>query len=849
MVDVRTNVIREVEHDEGELNSEEESRESSSEGFTTDGEDDSNEDDRSDKHQSSTEETPWERGLRLARERAKKAKLLRQSDVDLEDKKLNFTVVAPDPNEDDAYADVCDIGRSSHTDTFWLNYHKLAIIGSTQLTCERSLPCDLSPPSQHTMARWRRRLSNARARSSDASAASLSSSTAFSSVSSNYGSRASSLSSLAGSILLAVPDLVLADDSDREEQRRRHRGGGGRRGSSSRGSSGSSSESSSGTGSRSGRRASSSRSTSRSSSKANQKNQQRKESRGIYSASSSSSSPSPTPAAPNAYLRTRIRLPGKDAAPVVSPRSKDEDRTLKGRRPPLVSYADQRHAPPPAAPQISGYHHQQNSFSRSAFRDAENGSNYSNRHSYGDSSRWYEPSKRSPDRPPPMPSERPVKRPWVAEPPKSKGSQLRQRSPPPQPIEPRPRSRRSRSRSCSVSRGSSPRDDGAGLATYITSWSQSRGRQHPPKPTPPDVVPPQTVSSPSRKRVASSRRKSRSPFADSYFGNPPAPAEVPFEQSVPLLAGAVNPAAPPPNAPAATKALPSASARPGVKLKIAPRVRSGLVLPESALERAHRDNDYKVGGSPISSASSGGGGCGGRNGSLSPGRRDKPSLASISAAKRMRHLGYTAVSPGGFESPPPPPLTSPPSSAAPARPYSQSRRFEADEAASRARNRALDQGRFDGHRSRTGGDYHDRTDRFSRSGQPHPPTERYRDRRLPPPPHERFDRRGLPDRRVPSYDRGRSGREYIRDSRYGRSRGEDRDVGRSYGGGRHGGTTRRQGNTARSRSPFEGRSSGGDGHFHSDMATEQRLNELRRRLIMVDDKIAELGGAPVSERR
>lgn len=118
------------------------------------------------------------------------------------------------------------------------------------------------------------------------------------------------------------------------------------------------------------------------------------------------------------------------------------------------------------------------------------------------------------------------------------------------------------------------------------------------------------------------------------------------------------------------------------------------MLPESALERAHRDNDYKVGGSPVSSASSVGG-RGGRSGSLSPGRRDKPSLASLSAAKRMRHLGYTAVSPGGFESPPPPPpITSPPSSAVPARPYSRSRRFEADEAAGRARNRAPDQGKI-----------------------------------------------------------------------------------------------------------------------------------------------------------
>ncbi len=101
--------------------------------------------------------------------------------------------------------------------------------------------------------------------------------------------------------------------------------------------------------------------------------------------------------------------------------------------------------------------------------------------------------------------------------------------------------------------------------------------------------------------AAPSRRKSRSPFADIEFGNPPAPVSsttdraphshgramspegsgvgggstnappepLPFEQTVPLLAGAVNPTAPL----ASTKALPSASSRPGVKLKIAPRVK------------------------------------------------------------------------------------------------------------------------------------------------------------------------------------------------------------------------------------------------------------------------------------
>lgn len=42
---------------------------------------------------------------------------MRQSDVDLEYKKLNLTVVAPDPSEDAVFADICDMGRSNPSDT------------------------------------------------------------------------------------------------------------------------------------------------------------------------------------------------------------------------------------------------------------------------------------------------------------------------------------------------------------------------------------------------------------------------------------------------------------------------------------------------------------------------------------------------------------------------------------------------------------------------------------------------------------------------------------------------------------------------------------------------------------
>ncbi|VDD80484.1 unnamed protein product [Mesocestoides corti] len=819
--------------DEGELNSDEDSESTSSEGVTSDGEVDSDEDDRSDRTRSPVEETPWERGLRLARERAKKVKLLRQNDADLEEKKLKLTVVAPDPNEEDTpAAATSELGRSNFADSFWLDYYKLAVVGCTQLTGKRSLPCDLTPPSQSTMSRWRRRLLDARTRSVDASSATSPAST-------NCRSRASSLSSLAGSILLAVPDLIIADDSDREQQRRRRRGGGRRRGSTS------SNTSSSAESHR--RRSSSSRSgiSSRSSTK-----DQKKKSRSASSASSVSSSSSSAAAFP----RSRDKVHGKEGCSKrrISPRRRGladgDQRTSWRNRRPQLSHSDQRQ-PPQSQPQISGYHHQQRGFtdrSRDDFGTNENGAVCPSRQNYADSNRWQDSTHRSPDRPPPMPSEKPIKRPWVADPSLKSKAPIRQRSP-------SPSTRIGRSRTRSPSRPSSPSatdNVGQTTTTYITSWSQSRDRDasmSPPPPPPmyqqhrgslrrqssksalPDVVPAQIASSPpSRKRPAPSRRKSRSPFANIDFGNPPAPMrpslrdhhgpppELSFEQTVPLLAGAVNPAAP-----SSTKALPSASSRPGVKLKIAPRVRAAPVLPSSALDKVHRASGggggsggggARVGASPVSSATSS------RGSSQSPSRQHprRDNISSTpsqfqsepSAAKRMRQLGYTAVSPGGFESPPSPA----------SRPYGRSRRPDVNEA---GKGRRSDQGR-DGYRSRISGEFHEHVDRFSRGGYPHQPPDRYRERRQ----HgDDFDRHRQ------SFDRsrpGRFGRDYNTESHYGRSRGEERISNRSYGG-RHG--NRRQGR------------GGGSGDVHVDMVTEQRLNELRQRLTMVDDKIAELGGA------
>lgn len=48
---------------------------------------------------------------------SRKSKLLRETDADLEDKKFNLAVVAPDLAEDGAFADICDMGRSNPSDT------------------------------------------------------------------------------------------------------------------------------------------------------------------------------------------------------------------------------------------------------------------------------------------------------------------------------------------------------------------------------------------------------------------------------------------------------------------------------------------------------------------------------------------------------------------------------------------------------------------------------------------------------------------------------------------------------------------------------------------------------------
>ncbi|VDO09795.1 unnamed protein product [Rodentolepis nana] len=826
MITSRNPPKKDIDQDEGELDSEDDTKLSSSEGYTSDGGSDSGSNIRSDN--TSVDETPWERGLRLAREHARKSKLLRESEPDLEDKKFNLAVVAPDLAEDGALADICDMGRSNPSDTFWINYHKLSIIGATQITCKRALPCDLDPPSQKTIVRWRRSVKKCRHRSSSASSPSSTPSSPkslpSSSVSSNFASRSSSLSSLAGSIYQAVPHLLLAGDSGAENSRRRRR-----------------KRSGSSTSTRS-----SSRTKSRSSSPKPVVTQKAsKGARGSYSASSRSRSSSQSP-------RNRS---GVEKRPSFT-------RSRRGSG--IGSFGNQQQRQPP----ISGYHHQQTSFSRGAsFRDGDDGQIYGERRGYGDLGRWREPSDRSPERPP-MPSEHPVKRSWPADPPRQRGpdrqrSPLLKRAPPQHQV-----SRRSRSGS---------KEEPEDRSTYAnTSWSQTRGRK--PAPKAPPLVSTQvdrssvrsSLDSPPRKRQLSvpshsslahltcdfliylvdlfllsaefvlnavtapgpsSRRKSRSPFADSYFGNPPPPSaqpaavgdgdlasSIPFEQTVPLLAGAVNPAAP------------TNPSRPGVKLTIAPRIRVGgnALMERPAPTVPSNSYPRMTEGSPVSSTSS--------SPQMADRRRDN-------SMRRQGGSGYIAVSPGGFDSPPPPKLQQQ------QRPVSRARGFDQSEDQSRMRGRgSAGHGEYGRDRDDRHGRADFKNDRFSRGGGQ---SDRYRDRRPPPPSsNDRFDRRGggaMNDRNPTKtfYDRGR---DYGGDSHYGRSRGGRVDCDRGYDRGRNGIDRRRQdidrrgGDRDRSRSPFEDRRRRDRDASTSLSNKEARLDELRKRLAVLDDKITELGG-------
>ncbi|KAL7056254.1 hypothetical protein AAHC03_020832 [Spirometra sp. Aus1] len=999
--------------DEGELNSEDSgsSSSTSSEGITSEeGEVDSDvdENDLDGAHVSPKVETPWERGLRLARERLLKAKLRRQTEADLEEKKLKLTVTAPETTEEDQLA-AGEIGASRVADVFWLNYYKLATVGCTQLTGKRSLPCDIAVPSAAKLAYWRRHHGRSsqrphhRHQQSDfvrTQVRSGSQSSASSTADSIEGrSRTSSLSSLAGSIFLAVPELAADDESDRDEhQRRRRRHSSGSSSSSAGGGAGGGSASSHspnrrGTsplrGQRSGGRryAQVDAPPSAIAVTATERNRRHRRyggssrSRSSFSASgsSSSSSSSSRPAAGAAYSRERSRSPRRrpPGGPPHKPFANTNQVTTtagniwRGRRPPMAYLEPPRQNLPRAVDKGSADRAGKNEYERNQ----------------GDS-RW--PLERgvrpniSPEKIAPPHSEMPIKSPWEDVPSRNRanpGEASVYRSP-------SRSSRRSRASRSPAKERDQPPEAGAEVATevekttFITSWSQAES------PSPrrssrqeitetrdghsrslsrrlpsnqhqlPDVVPTTVTPKNLRKRGPSQmRRKSRSPFGDIEIGsNQPAPTAAsslygshvgagrqppdaalsqptPFEQTVPLLAGAVNPVNPllpllptqtsivtgggggtPPFKTAAAAAttteadgrgggeLPAASSRPGVKLTIAPRVKVPVLRPGSGLKTKQPstrqaepptlgvDDDDGLTDRLLSSR---------RRDSVDESRRsrhhqrlqrqrgnslsrrsddadsDEPSGRGRSPARVARdasrsarsRLGYTAVSPGDLDSQD---FHLPPME------RDARRGFEFKEAGTREPYQ--DRGSFDsrdnyagdGHRRMGDGGSRSRYD-DQRSNKRDMDLERgsygqsqYRGRGV-----ERRSDFDVPEtvdayagsyRHRPQYeDRGRSGPSAADNQRRYRSsnkRSADDGGGespsalgyRSYrreadsppteafasrrSRTRAGGAGTR---VERSRSPFE------SSHNREDAAAaEQRLNELRKRLTVVDDAIAEL---------
>ncbi|VEL26011.1 unnamed protein product, partial [Protopolystoma xenopodis] len=134
-------------YDEGEMRSDEES-ESERDNSSEEGEIQSEVDEPIGEEPISPKvETAWERGLRLARERLKKAKELRAKEKNLEEKRLTLGIPV-DPQEP------VDVAPKPVYDLFWADYYQLGLIGLTEITCQRILPFDIAPPKAYEVALW-----------------------------------------------------------------------------------------------------------------------------------------------------------------------------------------------------------------------------------------------------------------------------------------------------------------------------------------------------------------------------------------------------------------------------------------------------------------------------------------------------------------------------------------------------------------------------------------------------------------------------------------------------------------------------------------------------------------------
>ncbi|CAH8289517.1 unnamed protein product [Schistosoma turkestanicum] len=149
------------------------------------------------------DETPWERGLRLARERLERARALKAKEKDLVEKRMNLPVPAP----------VIDkkIDTLLEDDFLWPCYYQACIIGRTELTGHRYLPEDILPPSAKETAEWRRRVTKHRhGRQYRRRSASQRFSSASSSSSVSSSSRSSSRSSAASSDISSLASVAVS---------------------------------------------------------------------------------------------------------------------------------------------------------------------------------------------------------------------------------------------------------------------------------------------------------------------------------------------------------------------------------------------------------------------------------------------------------------------------------------------------------------------------------------------------------------------------------------------------------------------------------------------------------------
>lgn len=559
--------------DEGELKSEESAidiSDSSEEGEVLS---DLDEVEAAVEHPAAKDETPWERGLRLARERLEKAKALKAAEKDLAEKRMTLSV--PVQMVDD------ELEQASKDDVLWPSYYQVCIIGRTELTSLRFLPEDLRPPSATELAKWRLGLSdeytgrknrtyrrdNRRRDSSETmSSASSSSHASWRSSSRESSSVASSLASVAGSwkatCANAMKDYLSSPIRNKDRRGGRYHRGRQRSLSVSSGSNSQSSDSRSG----------SDRSTDR-----------RGAQRHGYG----------NTVVGNKMTNTgqRVWADGKRG----SRRSGSESEQSASRS------GSQSSSSRPAA------RRGRQDWDHNARRNVTHEDDDEEWQGSGDQSGSDSSVRRRSDVPP-LPHERPVKRPWVAAPSLATGLLT---APPNQAAVLRAQSREDSNSSAHSGSNASPTADDK---RFITSWSKSPSSDEGERASRgavrrmrlPDVVPGSHAGHVRRADTPSRRRKSRSPFnidqrqrgAGSEVPEPPLPTnEFPLSRrppqppqdnrdAPPLVPPAHQLRQEPPREPTLVPSaqptttggeLPSASNRPGVRMTLAPRIKASAV--------------------------------------------------------------------------------------------------------------------------------------------------------------------------------------------------------------------------------------------------------------------------------